>query len=206
MNDTQIYDLLSDEWITDRYIINPGKIPILSHMSGYAAFYTQRQEQESMHSICALKEIDWGRSSSLIREEGFYIFGGLLGDGKASGNLWILKLEKDDIMKWRKGDSLTTGSPPQARYSHALTFFEHENVLIISGGRNDQEKKIFSDLFFLSLDTLQWTEIRCFGTGVFGRSDHHMIHINHTKEFIILGGVDENYHLSNKLTKVTFDP
>jgi hypothetical protein len=53
-------------------------------------------------------------------------------------------------------------------------------VLIISGGRNDQAKTIYSDMFFLSLDKLIWTEIKLFGNGVAGRSDHHIIPINYT--------------------------
>jgi hypothetical protein len=54
-----------------------------------------------------LKDIDWGKSSSLIREEGFYIFGGLLQDGQANGSLWILRLEKGETLRWIKADSMT---------------------------------------------------------------------------------------------------
>jgi len=54
-----------------------------------------------MRSICNLKDIDWGKSSQLIKEEGFYLFGGLKADGECSNDLWILKIEKDHL-KWTK--------------------------------------------------------------------------------------------------------
>lgn len=132
------------------------------------------------------------------------MFGGLHQDGSAINDLWILKIE-NDCLKWIKANKLTPGTPPSPRCSHSLTYFEKENALIISGGRDDRTKQIFSDLFLLTLDTLCWISVNVSGDGMIGRADHHMIH-NNDYDFIILGGIDDKYHLSNKISFLTFEP
>lgn len=61
LDDTLIYDIESDTWITD-IPIEGFQVPALSHSNGYTAFYSQRH-QEKMRTLCDLSEIDWGQSS-----------------------------------------------------------------------------------------------------------------------------------------------
>jgi len=75
--------------------------------------------------------------------------------------------------------------------------------LIISGGRNDREKKVFADIFLLTLDTLIWVNVKVHGDGMIGRAGHEMISENDF-EFVIFGGIDHDYHLSNRVTFLTF--
>ena len=61
-------------------------------------------------------------------------------------------------------------------------------------------------MFLLSMDSLEWAEvIHIYGNGgAIGRAEHHTIH-HEESDFIILGGIDENYQLSNKIAFLTFD-
>lgn len=88
-----------------------------------------------MISFYNLEEVDWKRVKHYYKEEGFYLFGGFLQSGEATNELWILKSETEHL-KWIKGE--TQGLAPEPRYQHAITKFEKENALIISGGRNDK--------------------------------------------------------------------
>lgn len=83
-----------------------------------------------MRNIGELKEPDWGKSSQLIKEEGFYLFGGLLEEGEASNDVYILKIEQYNL-KWSRATKRISGAPPRPRYSHAMTYFEKENALIV---------------------------------------------------------------------------
>jgi hypothetical protein len=40
-----------------------------------------------------------------------------------------------------------------------MTYYKKENSFLISGGRNDKVQMVYSDLYFLSLDTLSWMKI-----------------------------------------------
>ncbi len=52
LNDTIIYDLVSDSWVTS-YPIQGFEMPAVSHSSGYSAFYKQRNFEKVKH-ICDL--------------------------------------------------------------------------------------------------------------------------------------------------------
>eukprot|EP00347_Sterkiella_histriomuscorum_P010691 403375295 len=201
-SDTLIYDLDENFWITDIPIID-NQIQPLSHSRGHSAFYNQRNS-DSMRTILNLKDIDWGNSSQLIQEEGFYIFGGLLSDGSASNDLWILKPFKDQL-QWINGDKLCSGRKPKPRYSHSLTYFEKENSLIITGGRNDRGKFMHSDIYLLTLDRLNWIQIEIVGNGMMARADHFCVPGQNPDEFVILGGIDSNYQLTSKISFISFD-
>jgi hypothetical protein len=85
-----------------------------------------------------------------------------------------------------------------------MTYYKRENSLLISGGRNDKIKIIYSDLYFLTLDTLTWIKIDYIrGQGSMALADHMLIIFNDT-DFLIMGGVDPDYQLSNKITMLTF--
>jgi hypothetical protein len=40
-----------------------------------------------------------------------------------------------------------------------MIHYPKENAIIISGGRNDKIQMIYSDLYFLALDTLTWIKV-----------------------------------------------
>lgn len=75
-----------------------------------------------------------------------------------------------------------------------MTYFEKENALVIIGGRNDREKVIHNDIFLLTMDSLEWIEV----INIYGncenlkRADHLTVY-NEDSDFIIFGGIDENY-------------
>ncbi len=72
-----------------------------------------------------------------IKEEGIYLFGGRLKNGKASNKLYVLKIGSKPL-KWISPE--TAGTPPIARYSHSMNYYHELNILIIYGGRNDNLK------------------------------------------------------------------
>lgn len=171
MNDTLVYDLEQDRWVCDVPV--EGAVPPLSHCGGRACFYPQRHT-EPLSRVSDLPAIDWGQSSQLIREEGFYLVGGVDAEGVASGEVFVLRCE-GLAMKWIKISKRIKGSPPEPRHSLALTYFERENALVVVGGRNDRKKIVYSDVFLLTLDTLIWVNVKCQGNGCIGRADHHIV-------------------------------
>ena len=82
--------------------------------------------------------------------------------------------------------------------------FEKENALIISGGRNDKLQVFYSDIYLLGLHNLTWTKIESYsGFGLYGLSDHIILPITET-DFLVLGGTDSSYKLSNRISIFTF--
>jgi hypothetical protein len=85
-----------------------------------------------------------------------------------------------------------------------MTYYKKENSLLISGGRNDKVQMVYSDLYFLTLDTLSWIKIEYTrGQGALALADHMLLIFNDT-DFLIMGGIDPEYKLSNKITMLTF--
>jgi hypothetical protein len=86
-----------------------------------------------------------------------------------------------------------------------MSHFPHQNAILISGGRNDRMQEIFSDLYFLTLDTLTWVKILTTrGQGFLSLADHVLLPCSET-DFILFGGVDPAYKLSNKISILTFN-
>jgi hypothetical protein len=83
--------------------------------------------------------------------------------------------------------------------------YQKENALLLQGGRNDKISMIYADLYFLTLDTLTWVRIETTkGHGQVALSDHIILPCSDT-DFIILGGIDPTYKLSNKIIVLTFN-
>ncbi|CDW88087.1 kelch motif family protein [Stylonychia lemnae] len=202
LNETLIYDLLKNEWV-ENVKIEGLEMPHLSNSVGMGCFYDQRVN-EDIKFIDSLPEIKWDLSSRFIQVEGFYMFGGLQSDGSASDGLWLLKCEKG-CLRWVRGEQITKGQKPSGRYSHSMTLYERENALIICGGRNDRQKMVYNDLHMLTLDNLNWINVKLVGEGMINRADHHIVPADSTNDFVILGGIDKSYQLSNKITFLTFD-
>lgn len=63
---------------------------------------------------------------------------------------------------------------------------------------------IYSDLYFLTLDNLTWVKIeQTKGQGALALADHVLLPCSET-DFLVLGGIDPTYKLSNKITILTF--
>lgn len=91
--------------------------------------------------------------------EGIYYFGGRNASG-ATNDLHILRIGRPKL-EWVKPE--TKGKRPPARYAHSADFIAKKNILIIFGGRNDEEYETtgsfcMNDIWILSIETLEWTE------------------------------------------------
>ena len=95
---------------------------------------------------------------SKIKIEGIYYFGGLTQANQINSELQILKIDQKP-MKWIIPE--TKGKPPTPRYSSAMVFYDNLEILIVHGGRLDEdyEKNSFSnDLFVLDIATMNWSK------------------------------------------------
>ena len=70
--------------------------------------------------------------------EGVYLFGGRDKDGP-NNQLYILNTSSK---KWKWEEPLVKGKPPLARYGHTMNYFPNKGILIIFGGRNDENSLI----------------------------------------------------------------
>ena len=85
-----------------------------------------------------------------------------------------------------------------------MIHYAKENALIVSGGRNDKIQMIYADLYFLALDTLTWLRVDYIkGQGYLSLADHMFLQFREN-DFLILGGIDFTYKLSNKITILSF--
>lgn len=113
-----------------------------------------------------------------IKEKGWYIFGGIDGEGHYTNELWILRLGKKPL-EWIK--PAIRGKPPKSRYSHTMNYFEEGNILIVHGGRNDysSESFAFNDTHTLDLQKMEWQEIKLYSDfssfEVYNRCGHSAI-------------------------------
>ena len=85
-------------------------------------------------------EITWGEALELIAHEGFYMFGGRLPSGKASNDLYVLSVKRDKKSGRAKFQAIvpeTLGRKPAPRYSHSIDYVPRLSVVVIYGGRND---------------------------------------------------------------------
>ena len=95
------------------------------------------------------KDIDWSNAVSLIKTEGFYVFGGRDKDNVASDSLVCINVSKfvstkgehtagEPCLKITK--PITIGQSPPARFMHSMEFYKDKSLLIIAGGRNDRSE------------------------------------------------------------------
>ena len=52
-----------------------------------------------------------------------------------------------------------------------MTYYERENALLITGGRNERERIVYADAYFLTLDKMEWIKVNILGQGMIGRTD-----------------------------------
>lgn len=99
------------------------------------------------------------------------------------------------LCEWE--DLKTKGSTPMARYGHSMNHYPQKNILILYGGRNDENyeengESYLSDVWILSLDNLVWRQWDNNGDIPPPRSFHSAAVIG--TSVLIFGGInDQNY-------------
>lgn len=133
--------------------------------------------------------------SRKLLEKGIYLYGGLLPDGCANGETWVLK--PDEGMTWKKLQ--TSGKTPTARYNHTSGLISM--YFIICGGRNDKffskNQELISDIGMLDLESLTWQTVIFSGDPPSSRWSH--CSCTYSNKFIIFGGMDYKQYMSSSI-------
>ena len=90
--------------------------------------------------------------------EGIYFFGGRDEKG-AKNKLFVLKIGQK-MCEWV--EPRIEGPVPLARYSHTMNYYPQKAVIVLFGGRNDENfasagMSYLNDVWVLSLEKLSWT-------------------------------------------------
>ena len=86
------------------------------------------------------------------------MFGGR--DKKGPRNeLYVLKMGKNHF-EWVIPD--IAGQPPSPRYGHSMNYYPEKSIMVIFGGRNDENfgqygESFLNDVWILYIETLTWT-------------------------------------------------
>jgi len=84
-----------------------------------------------------LGDINFDKEPFLIKHEGVYMFGGVIGerasDYQLSNETFFLPIGDNVTRRWR---SLPTkGKHPEGRFHHALHYYDKGNIMVVLGGR-----------------------------------------------------------------------
>eukprot|EP00831_Metopus_contortus_P065443 TRINITY_DN5846_c0_g1_i2.p1 TRINITY_DN5846_c0_g1~~TRINITY_DN5846_c0_g1_i2.p1 ORF type:complete len:430 (+),score=64.55 TRINITY_DN5846_c0_g1_i2:40-1329(+) len=117
------------------------------HPERYRAF-----ENIGVYSLPEIKGL-----KTRMEYEGVYFFGGRNERGP-SNKLFILQIGTKPA-EWIEPD--VEGAPPVARYGHSMNFYSDRNIIILFGGRNDDNfkssgKSYLNDVWVLYLEKLCW--------------------------------------------------
>ena len=80
--------------------------------------HSQRAKQ-CLDNLDFWPEVEWNHTRNHIEIEGLYVFGGMLSDGSAQNELYILELGKC-CLEWQRGSEICKGKPPAARFDHTV--------------------------------------------------------------------------------------
>lgn len=155
-----------------------------------------------MLSIISMPEI---KTSHLkIMYEGLYFFGGKTPSG-ASNDIYILQLGRKPI-EWVKPDIKSKKPPP--RYGHSANYFGEKSILIIFGGRNDDnyersETFCMNDIWIFSAEKLEWSEwINPESPDKCPQARYSHCTAILGKSIIIFGGLNDSNYCSGKLYEI----
>ena len=188
LNDIWIFDCTKNKWnsLNFRSFI---KIPNIAYHSACLVVKSQIVLYHNDFNIYKYPEGIIGRSKiNKPKIEGVYIFGGCDGNRNYCPVLWCMRvgMKPVDIIKVP-----TVGKGPVGRLSCGMCFYNTLNLLVIHGGKN--ENRIFNDVMFLDLETLNWVK-PIYNEENFLPFNEHRIFEERNKIFV-LGGCDENgYH------------
>ena len=182
-------------------ICDVSKVPLpqISSAAMTPVFYTSKMGSDGALTLNQIAgEINWGEALELIKYEGFYMFGGRKPSGKASNDLYVLSVTKDKKTGRAKFQAIkpeTQGKKPPARYSHTLDYVPRLSVVVIYGGRNDNnDQPILDDLWVIKLYNMEYLNVRIGGQVMPTPRCSHCSFVNGT-EMIICGGQGEDYKL-----------
>ena len=111
-----------------------------------------------------------GRPKNTIKHEGLYMFGGLFtspgGERKLNGNLYYLPFGAEKVHRWK--EIFTIGKSPEARFHHAMHYFEEGNYMVLLGGRRLAnpapnvilESEFVDEICLLKMDTMEWKRVK----------------------------------------------
>ncbi|CDW83005.1 kelch motif family protein [Stylonychia lemnae] len=183
-------------------------IPARSYASIEPVYYEQkikkykgRNQDFNLRSLT--QEIDWKLASSYIEEEGMYIFGGLDDQTQPSNDLFIIQIDQYKIHQIKK--LITFGKIPAKRFMHSMNLFQQSNVLIITGGRNDNlpQNNILGDMHVLYLDSLTWIEVSFCSAKIIPRFQFQSVIID--TKLIIIGGMNSSYKIMHDYEVIELD-
>jgi len=140
-----------------------------------------------------------------IAVEGIYYFGGRNSLG-ATNDLYILRIGRPKL-EWVKPNF--KGRRPSPRYAHSANFIPKKNILIVFGGRNDQEYEAMGticmdDIWILSVETLEWTEWNRPNTierGPEARYSHATAVLENS--VVVFGGLSESCYCDASLFEIS---
>ena len=155
---------------------------------------------------------------------GFYLFGGLDEENKATNDVYFIRFDlsnnkkvidkggqykqKGTIKLFAKQITPTKGIPPVARYSHGSCVFG--KYLVVFGGRNDQlysksmQNVALNDLHLLDFHTDTWATVAIFGESIpCSRWGVNLVSSNN--KVLLLGGMNLNQFCSNAVFELSFD-
>jgi hypothetical protein len=139
-------------------------------------------------------------------EEGIYFFGGRDQDGKASNQLWLLKIFQSPF----EFELVQPSTPlPKARYGHCLEHIEGSPYLVTFGGRNDHFFKIFSykSCFFevdiFDIENKSWYKVK---TGTYRPESRFGFCFGSLgSKLYIFGGLGDNNYISPTMERLELD-
>jgi N-acetylneuraminic acid mutarotase len=188
MKDLYHYDIKQKEWSKIKAV---GTKPTARSHATLVAVFDQSLLHRNDFTVFNMPKIKTESSMSF----GFYLFGGLLEDGDASNDLYLLKISKEEF-RWIKIEA--SGHPPEPRYNHTACLVSR--YLIIIGGRNDKLFKTHSDsaigdTCLFNLETRNWEKLDIQGQVPEARWGHCLASYN--SKVILFGGINHYKYMSS---------
>ena len=174
------------------------KIPPLAHHS-CCLVMPEMIVANPNFNIYSMPELGERGKNSNIKERGIYIFGGKLSnEGPINHNLYLIRIGTKPleavIVK-------TNGIAPCPRYDSSLNYYEKGNILIIHGGRsnNNGSENGLNDTFIFDLYHLIWTQVEYFNYkyNVTPRYFHQSV--IYGGNLYIFGGMNGNKYVGSEL-------
>lgn len=165
----------------------------LAYHTCHLVIHPDRYRSPGQISLFTLPDLRLGRPK--VEYEGVYFFGGR--DEKGPKNrLIILRIGQKQIY-W--DEPSLEGQQPIARYGHSMNYYPEKNIMILFGGRNDDNyvntgQSYLNDIWVLFLDKLCWQQWDKEDQGSMPIARYSHCSANLGTAIIVFGGLsDENY-------------
>ena len=96
------------------------------------------------------------------------------------------------------------GIAPSPRFNHGMKFCRYLNCVIVYGGRNDEMKCCFSDIFTLNLESLTWIKLNTSDNKNNECKCSFAYDMSLTR-MLVFGGINFNGFMNNELYVIEFD-